>query len=213
MAFLAGWVVTQAWQGPHYSWLTDSISDMQAATAPHVWFPIACFASGGLGSFAFLVFGLRPSLAAADRLARWAPWAVAVAALVLGNSFPLIPCQLGPACSAVRQLRSAGGMTDALGAGLGLLVVALSPGPLWAGLAGVPAWHGFRPVAVVAKPVLIACYLLLCASSLTGADQGLAERILVTASTLWLGALAAAWLRRLPRPPARSAPTLPVETG
>jgi hypothetical protein len=38
-AFTAGWVVTELWQGPRYSPVNDTISDMQASTAPHVWFP------------------------------------------------------------------------------------------------------------------------------------------------------------------------------
>jgi hypothetical protein len=50
VAFAAGWVVAETWQGPRYSPLTDTISDLQAATAPHAWFPIVCFAAGGLGT-------------------------------------------------------------------------------------------------------------------------------------------------------------------
>ena len=39
VAFAAGWVIAETWQGPRYSPVTDTISDLQAATAPHVWFP------------------------------------------------------------------------------------------------------------------------------------------------------------------------------
>ena len=61
VAFVAGWVIAETWQGPGYSLANDTISDLQAATAPHAWFPIACFAVGGLGTFGFTVFGLRPA--------------------------------------------------------------------------------------------------------------------------------------------------------
>ena len=50
-AFMAGWLIADTWQGPRYSPVKDTISDLQAATAPHAWFPIACFAAGGLGTF------------------------------------------------------------------------------------------------------------------------------------------------------------------
>jgi hypothetical protein len=52
-AFMAGWLIAETWQGPRYSPVKYTISDLQAATAPHAWFPIACFAAGGLGTFGF----------------------------------------------------------------------------------------------------------------------------------------------------------------
>ena len=93
--------------GTWYSLVKHSISDLQAVTAPHAWFPITCFAIGGLGTFAFATFGLRPALSAAGTTAAYAPWLLALAALALGNSFPQIPCRLAdPGCSAHYQLHS-----------------------------------------------------------------------------------------------------------
>ncbi len=76
-AFTAGWLIADTWQGPGYSPVKYTISDLQAATAPHAWFPIACFAMGGLGTFGFAVFGLRPALAGAGQVAAYAPWMLA----------------------------------------------------------------------------------------------------------------------------------------
>lgn len=127
-AFLAGWLIAEMWQGPRYSPVADTISDLQAATAPHYWFPLACFAAGGLGTFGFAVLGLRPALAGAGRTAARAPWMLACAALALGNSFPLIPCRLAdPGCTAHHQLYSPGGLTDAVVSGIAFLVLALTP--------------------------------------------------------------------------------------
>ncbi|HXC79069.1 MAG TPA: DUF998 domain-containing protein, partial [Candidatus Acidoferrum sp.] len=81
VVFTAGWVVTELWQGPRYSPVTDTISDMQASTAPHVWFPIAAFALAAVATFAFAVFGLRPALAGAGKRAWFAPWMLAFSAL------------------------------------------------------------------------------------------------------------------------------------
>ncbi|HMK96333.1 MAG TPA: hypothetical protein VK425_02240, partial [Acidimicrobiales bacterium] len=117
-AFISGWAVTETWQGPRYSLVSDTISDMQAATAPHVWFPVACFAFGGAATFCFAVFGLRPALASAGKINAHAPWMLALSTLALGNSFPLIPCSTAQAgCTPQHQLHSPGGLTDAVVAG------------------------------------------------------------------------------------------------
>jgi hypothetical protein len=191
VAFLAGWLVAETWQGPRYSPVTDTISDLQAATAPHVWFPITCFALGGIGTFCFACFGLRPALAGAGRVAAYGPWLLALAGLAIGNSFPLIPCGLAAAgCTAHQQLHSRGGLTDAIVATVAFLVLSFMPGPLWRRMSALPRWQPIAPVMTAARLICPLCFLLLCAASLTGVAQGLAERILTTALTLWLGSLA-----------------------
>lgn len=201
IAFTAGWLVSESWQGPRYSAITSTISDMQAATAPHVWFPVTCFAVGGAGTFCFAVFGLRPALAMAGQVAADATWMLAVAGLAIGNSFPLIPCQVpDPGCTAHRQLYSPGGVTDAIVATAAFLVLAFLPGPLWQRLRVLPDWQGLRPVMTAARIICPLCFILLCAASLTGFAQGLAERALATSLVLWIGALAVTLIRV---PPAR----------
>lgn len=192
LVFTAGWVVSEAWQGPHYSLVNDTISDMQARTAPNVWFPVACFALAGIGTFCFAVFGLRPALAKAGTVAWYAPWLLACAALALGNSFPLIPCQLSnPGCTALYQANSPGGMTDSIVSGLAFLVLVIIPFPLWRRLAVEPQWRRLRPViigALVVGPIL---FVLLAVSSSQAAMPaiGLIERSLAITVVLWIGAL------------------------
>jgi len=196
ITFTAGWLVTETWQGSRYSAITDTISDMQAATAPHAWFPVICFAAGGIGTFCFAVFGLRPALAGAGRVAEHAPWMLALAGLAIGNSFPLIPCQLSnPGCTAHHQLYSPGGMTDAIVATAAFLVLAFAPGPLWQRLRLLPEWRRLRSVMAAARIICPLCFLLLCAASLTSTAQGLAERALATSTVLWIGALAVTLIR------------------
>jgi hypothetical protein len=196
VAFLAGWLIAETWQGQRYSPVTDTISDLQAAMAPHAWFPIACFAVGGIGTFCFACFGLRPALAGGGKVAAYGPWLVALAGLAIGDSFPLIPCGLAAAgCTAQLQLHSAGGLTDAIVATSAFLVLSVAPGPLWRRMKTLPQWRPIRPVMAMARIVCPLCYLLLCAASLTGTAQGLAERILATSVTLWLGALAVTLIR------------------
>lgn len=214
VAFLAGWLIAETWQGPRYSPVTDTISDLQAATAPHYWFPVACFAAGGLGTFGFAVLGLRPALAGAGRTAARGPWALACAALALGNSFPLIPCRLAdPGCTAHHQLYSAGGLTDAVVSGVAFLVLALTPFPLWRRLAVLPQWRRVRPAMLTARIVCPVSYLLLGISSSVGSEQGLAERILATACVLWMGALAVNLIRvsRDHQPATRAGSAMPAD--
>jgi hypothetical protein len=193
VVFTAGWVIAEIWQGPRYGPIQDTISDMQASTAPNVWFPILCFAVGAIGTFCFVVFGLRPALAGAGRVAAFAPWMLACSALALGNSFPLIPCRISdPGCTANVQLLSPGGLTDAIVAGLAFLVLAITPIPLWRRLAVLPSWRGLKPVMLAARvlgPVLYG--LLAVSSSLSSMPAvGLIERLLALVCAVWICALA-----------------------
>jgi hypothetical protein len=193
VVFTAGWVVSELWQGPSYDPVRDTISDMQASTAPHVWFPIASFVLAGVATFAFAVFGLRPALAGAGKRARFAPWMLAFSALALGNSFPLIPCRLSdPGCTPSFQLNSPGGLTDAIVSGLAFFVLVITPFPMWRRLANLPGWRRLRPVllaAAIGGPIL---FVLLAVSSSEPSmpDVGLIERVLATTCTLWISSLA-----------------------
>jgi len=193
VAFAAGWVVAETWQGPRYSPLTDTVSDLQAATAPHAWFPVVCFAVGGLGIFGFAVFGLRPAWAGAVRVA---PWAIGLSGLALGNSFPQIPCQLSASgCTATGQLLSAGGLTDAILSGAALWLLAITPLQLARLLIPLPQWRALARLLLVAGVVAIAGYGLLALALLTGVWAGLVERALVAVCQLWLAVLAVNLIR------------------
>jgi hypothetical protein len=191
--FNAGWLIAETWQGPSYSPIADTISDMQAQTAPHVWFPIACFAFGALGGFGFAMFGLRPALAEAGKVAANTPWLLAFSLLALGNSFPLIPCRLADAgCTASVQLASPGGLTDAIVAGIAFFILAFLPYPLWHRLELLPGWRQTKPVIFAARVICPAAWILLALSSnLSGMPAvGLIERVLAAGCSLWVGALA-----------------------
>ena len=193
VAFAAGWVIAETWQGPRYSPLTDTISDLQAATAPHAWFPIACFAAGGLGTFGFAVFGLRPAWRGAVRIA---PWAIGLSGLALGNSFPQNPCQLSASgCTATGQLLSAGGLTDAILSGAALWLLAITPLQLARLLIPLPQWRALARPLRVAGVVALAGYGLLALALLTGVWAGLVERALVAVCQLWLAVLAVNLIR------------------
>jgi Protein of unknown function (DUF998) len=194
-AFMAGWLIAETWQGPRYSAIADTISDMQAATAPHVWFIVTCFAIGGAGTFCFAVFGLRPALAA-GRAAPHAVWMLALAGLAIGNSFPLIPCELpAPGCTAHHQLYSPGGITDLIVASAAFLVLVFTPAQLRKRLGELPEWRRLEPVMTVARVACPLGWMVLSVASLTGTAQGLAERALATSCVLWIASLAITLVR------------------
>jgi hypothetical protein len=194
-AFMAGWMIAEAWQGPRYSAIADTISDMQAATAPHVWFIVTCFAIGGVGTFCFAIFGLRPALAA-GRAAPQAVWMLALAGLAIGNSFPLIPCELpAPGCTAHHQLYSPGGITDAVVATAAFLVLVFTPSQLRKRLVELPEWRHLVPVMTAARVVCPLAYTVLSVAWLTGTGQGLFERALATSCVLWISSLAITLVR------------------
>jgi hypothetical protein len=190
IAFILGWLIADTWQGSKYNAIKYTISDLQAATAPHAWFPIACFAIGGIGSFLFAIFGLRPALAKAGKVAAYAPWILGFSALALGNSFPLIPCRLVDAgCTTHSQLFSPGGMTDAILSSIAFLVLVFTPHMLEKRLKVLPAWKDFRPVVSLAQVICPLSFILLSFTS-NGSMGGLTERILATVCALWVAALA-----------------------
>jgi hypothetical protein len=190
VAFLAGWLIADTWQPRGYSLVNNTISDMQAATAPHAWFPVACFAAGGLCTFGFAMFGLRPALARAGKRAAYAPWMLAIAGLAIGNSFPLVPCQrIAAGCTAAYVQHSPGGMTDGIVASIAFLVLVITPFPLWRRLKALPEWRKLKPVMIAARVTGPICFILLAAFSNSG-PQGLVERILAATLSLWIGALA-----------------------
>jgi hypothetical protein len=197
VAFMAGWLIPETWQGPRYDPIRYTISDLQAATAPHIWFPITCFAIGGVGSCAFVVFGLRPALARAGRKDAYSLWMLALATLALGNSFPLIPFRLiDPGATAARQLHTAGGLTDALVSGIAFLVLVLTAIPLGRRLALLPEWRRLAALTKVVRVLGLACYIALgISSSAGGAYQGLLERMLVCVCVAWLAALGVGLIR------------------
>jgi hypothetical protein len=190
IGFIAGWLVSDTWQGPKYSAIKYTISDLQAVTAPHSWFPITCFALGGIGSFLFVVFGLRPALVKAGKIASYAPWALGFSALALGNSFPRIPCRLVDAgCTAHSQLFSPGGMTDAVLSSVAFLVLAFTPVMLEKRLQVLPEWKHFLPVVRIARVICPLSFIVLGLTS-SSPFGGLSERILATVCVLWIAALA-----------------------
>jgi hypothetical protein len=62
-------------------------------------------------------------------------------------------------------------------------------------LTSLPGWRGLRPVLLVAGVLTPALYGLLAIALITGAAQGIAERVLVVVCQLWICLLAGNLIR------------------
>jgi Protein of unknown function (DUF998) len=210
--FTLGWLLADRWQGANYSPIRYTISDETAHGAPHAWFLITAQLLAGAGTIGFALFGLRPALAPAGSTARYAPWMLAVGSVAYLVIWPRLPCRLADAgCSVHQHLLSAGGLTDAIGSGLLIAVLAMTPFPLWRRLRDLPEWQRARPIMIAARllgPVLV---IATAAQGLyaPGAQEGILERVLALLTAIWIGTLAVILLAG----PGGAAATGDLETG
>jgi Protein of unknown function (DUF998) len=201
IVFTLGWMLADLWQGPHYSAIRYTISDQTAIGAPHAWFLISCQLLAGIATTGFAVFGLRPALAPAGRVAAYAPWMLACGALAYLVIWPRLPCRLADAgCSVHQHLVSAGGLTDAIASGVLIGVLAVTPFPMWRRLRKLPTWRPYAPVMITAR-ILSPLLLIATASQgpyAPGAYEGLFERALALVTAVWICTLALGVLRQRP---------------
>ncbi len=178
--FVATFIVSAAWQGPHYSVLRHSISDMYADHAPHALLLIVILTVAGVMTLGFCLMSLWPALRPSGR--RGAAGAAVLAASIFGVGDALTPferlgCRLADAgCTGSDQLATSGGRLDSvlstagavlLTASAFLLAWAMDHTPGLARWAGPTRWVG---VALVAT-------LIADASAASVGLQGLAERL------------------------------------
>jgi hypothetical protein len=220
LVFTAGWLTAGTWQPPGYSPVKDTISDLMARTAPHALVPLVTLMLAGAGTAAFALAGLRPALAAAGRVAAYAPWFLGFSALGLGNllSFAQIPCQAGVGCTLHQAMSGFGGTVDATGGVIVAIVAAVAPFPMARRMRNVAGWQRLARPSLLAGVMMFTC---LVASGLgaTAPVHGLLQRAAATTGAIWAAVLAANLIRvscgagagqrvtaRRPRSPRRELP-------
>ena len=72
VAFVSSWLIAASWQGPRYSVLAHSISDMYAVGAPNGAFLVVVISLCGAATILFAWLSLRPSLRPAAYTHLWA---------------------------------------------------------------------------------------------------------------------------------------------
>jgi len=188
---VVGWIVAGFWQGPRYSVLADSISDMYAVTAPGALFLVVVSTLCGLATVLFAGLSVWPSLRAAGASA-------AIGSVLLGLSiyglvsvltpFKRVACRIAEeGCTPGDQLATTGGRLDLIlsTAGIALFIGAVFF--LSAAMARTPDW---RYLARPGRWVGIAFIVLLVASALAFGAFGLANRVLAITGAAAIAGLA-----------------------
>lgn len=197
VVMVASWLVAAAWQGPGYSPLEHTISDMYADTAPKGLFLVVVLTLSGLATIGFAVFALWPAL--------WpSGWWGAVTSVLLGLSiygvgdalslFERQGCRLAdPGCDPTDQM-TAGGQADTILSTIGIFLFiavaffgasAMRRTPGWADLARPARWFGGAFILFV---------LLLLAAEAVDLG-GLVERVLAASGAAAIAIVAARILK------------------
>jgi Protein of unknown function (DUF998) len=196
VAFVASWLIAASWQGPRYSVLVHSISDMYAVDAPNGAFLVVVFTLCGAATILFAVLSLWPSL-------RPGGWRATVGTVLLGLSiyglgdllspFEREACQLAePGCETLANL---GGKLDAALSTLGLVLFVAVGFFLASAMQRVPGWRRWAWPARWATVVFLALLVATVLASAVGLD-GLFERLLAASGAAGIALLAAGVLRR-----------------
>ena len=116
IVFVLSWLLAVLWQGPRYSVLAHSISDMYAVTAPHGAVLVAVLTVCGAVVVLFAAFSLWPALRSAGWSAALGCTLLALSIFGLGDllsPFERLACRLADAgCSDAAQVANLGGTLD-----------------------------------------------------------------------------------------------------
>jgi hypothetical membrane protein len=190
--FVLGWLIAPAWQGPGYSVLAHSISDMYAVTAPHGLVLVVLLTACGVVTIGFALRAVRPVLRPGGR--RATVGAVLLAASIFGLGDLLSPfeqegCRLAdPGCTPAAQL-AAGGLVDTVLSTVGILLLVPAGFLLASAMRRTPGWSGR---AATTRWFALALVVAFFATGLTGVVglSGLAERVAAAVGAVGIGLLA-----------------------
>lgn len=201
VVFVASWLLAEAWQGPHYSFVAHSISDMYAETAPGAAFLIVVFTLCGAATMVFawrsLWSALRPASRSGGVYAAIGSALVALSIFGLGDLLTAterLGCRLAdPGCTAAKQLSNTGGTMDYLLSTAGVACLIVGGFLLVAAMRRTPGWETFAPLTRWWMSALIVIFV--CDGAITSLS-GLFERILALGGAAWIALAAREVLRR-----------------
>jgi hypothetical protein len=199
VAFVASWLIAASWQGPHYSSLAHSISDMYAVSAPYGTLLVVVFTLCGAAMILFAWRSLWPSLRAGG-------WRAAVGSVLLGLSiyglgnllspFEREGCRLAdPGCTGAAQFANLGGKLDAAITLVGLVLFVAAGFFLASAMKRVPGWRRWAGPTRLATVLFIALLVTTVLADAVGLG-GLFERLLAATGAAGIALLAAGVLRR-----------------
>lgn len=205
IVFVAGWLLAGLWQGPNYSAVDHTISDMYADAAPHAAFLIVCVTLGGIGTVLFALLGLRPALRAAGGLATAGSVLLSLSILGLGDLLTPLEragCRIADAgCTVADQTANLGGKLDGILSTFGLVVFVIAGFVLAQAMQHLAQWKRFAwPTRIVSMVVVV--LLVLTAGTSSSGPGGLFERLLAFVTAASVAVLAVGTAQIPSSPPA-----------
>ena len=203
VVFVLSWLIAALWQGPRYSVLAHSISDMYAVSAPYAAFLVIVLTLCGAAVILFAGLSLWPSL-------RPGGWTATVGSILLALSifglgdllspFERLACrQADPGCTAAAQLANSGGTLDAVLSNVGAFLLVAAGFFLAAAMNRTPGWQRWAGLTRWVTAAIIVFFVATGVSGPIGL-AGLAERLLALTGATGIALLAAGVLRNTARP-------------
>src|SRR5215469_3458401 len=151
VVFVAAWVAAGFWQGPRYSPMADSISDMYAVGVPHASFLVVTLTDTGAATMLFALFSVWPALRGGGRAARVGSVLLALSVAGLGDLLSPVErmaCRISdPGCTTALQLSNTGGKLDSILTTGGALLLLVGGFLLASAMRHLPSWRAWvRPV-------------------------------------------------------------------
>lgn len=202
VAFVASWVAAGFWQGPGYSPMSDSISDMYAVGVPHARFLTQVFTDAGAATILFALFSVWPALRDGGRAAKVGSVLLALSVAGLGNLLSpaeRMACRISdPGCTTAQQLSNSGGKLDSVLTTGGAVLLLIAGFLLASAMRRIPDWRAWaRPVRWIS--VLIFAFVVGDALDGGSGQAGLLERLYAAVAAAALATLAVGILRRARR--------------
>jgi uncharacterized protein DUF998 len=197
--FIASCLVPVFWQGPRYSAVAHTISDMYAVTAPHAGFLVVVLSLCGAATIGFVLRSVWSQLRTGGR--RAATGSVLLALSIVGLGDLLSPaerlaCRMAdPGCTATQQLSNTGGQLDNIISSIGVLLLVIAGFFLAAAMRRTHGWEGWAsPTRWTA--VLITAFAVASVLTQGAGYTGLFERLVAITGATALAVLAIGVLRR-----------------
>ncbi|MEV0353666.1 DUF998 domain-containing protein [Nonomuraea sp. NPDC050680] len=198
-AFVASWLVATSWQGPRYSSLAHTISDMYAVTAPGGMFLVVVFTLCGAATIGFALRSVWPTLRTGGWAAVVGSGLLVLSIVGLGNLLSAgerLACRMAdPECTATRQLSNTGGQLDNIISSAGVLLLIIAGFFLAAAMRRIPGWQAWSwPTRWTT--ILILGFAVATVLTQQAGLGGLFERSIAVTGAVALAVFAGGILRR-----------------
>jgi len=197
--FVFSWLIAAAWQGPRYSVLAHSISDMYAVTAPGGAFLVIVFTLCGAATIWFAWRSLRTALRPAGWLASVGSALLALSIFGLGDLLTVserLACRMAdPSCTSAKQLSNSGGMMDTIISTAGVPLFVIAGFLLAAAMKRVPGWQAWvRPVRWCMAAMIV--FMICDGLTQSAGFSGLFERLMALIGAAGIAVVASGVIRR-----------------